>query len=72
MGFQIKPACAKWSVLLYVESAPSGDVAAVIGHAGPPDNIGTPGGKAEAVTVVGGGAGFAEVSEKAKQINDWV
>ena len=43
-----------------------------MGQAVPPGSCGTPGGNAETVTVAGGGAGFAEVVEYAKQINDCV
>ncbi|MGC1638187.1 MAG: hypothetical protein WA744_22235, partial [Candidatus Acidiferrales bacterium] len=71
-GFHITPACAKWSLLLYVDSAPSGEGEPAIGQAVPVGSCGTPGGKAETVMLVGGGVGFAEDSEYGKQINAWV
>jgi hypothetical protein len=55
-----------------VESAPRGEGDPAIGHAGPVESCGTPGGNADTVTLVGGGVGFAAVVEYAKQIKDCV
>ena len=59
-------------MLLYVDRVPSGEDAAVIGHAGPLGSMGTPIGKADTGKVPGGGAGFVYEVAYAKQISDWL